>query len=101
MNRRCSDLEALFRRENEHIPMKQETNMTTEATSTWNASDANSTAVAFSGALPLELTFSSDGLLSVVSYSVMFVIGSIGNVTGTCSHRASHAGQSCVALPFG
>lgn len=31
--------------------------------------------------LPRELTFTSDGLVSVVSYSVLFIIAAIGNVT--------------------
>ena len=34
------------------------------------------------GYLPDEVTFNSDSLVSVVSYSVLFVLGSIGNVSG-------------------
>ena len=32
--------------------------------------------------LPREVIFNSDSLLSVISYSILFVIGSIGNVSG-------------------
>ena len=34
------------------------------------------------GDLPREVTFNSDSLLSVISYIILFVIGSIGNVSG-------------------
>ena len=46
-----------------------------------NASHVDHTTLPPVAAIPRELTFTSDGLISVIAYSVLFLVAAIGNLT--------------------